>query len=433
MILLKAVSPKEDALVRAISTRILSLSYEDVDSGQDTLKLEVDNDDLALFGFPDIYQADAIIVQWGDPGNLTAPRKFRIKEIAGFLVWTLTATGEMWSGDQVAVRRIWDQEEVTEIVRKISAEMGYENPEVQEPEEMVFLTRQQFEPNARFLQRLAAEFGYAFWIDSKLHWVSRDVNGTPRRMLVFRGTSEPSSPGIVIGTPSVKFQFTRTKPQTVKGVSTENKAETKPGSAAVQPTLWTPSATGGPPRITTNGYGTLEYSSGTSAAKALFAEGKLLPAKHTETVYTPSGKPQKAGGMWRGKQDSASVEVTIVGIGDLSVGAVMELANFGAINDGKWYVRKVTHKQAADGFTQSLSLTRDSGKKAGKNAKDVPGKVNRVAAAGEKGTAGVPDNRPKEVRIIGNQYGTLETVERKEPASFTRFMERFGEKPEVKK
>lgn len=433
MILLKAVSPKDEALVKAISTRILSLSYEDVDSGQDHLKVEVDNDDLALFNFPDIFQADAIIMQWGEQGNLTPPRKFRIKEISGFLVWTLTATGEMWSGDQAPVQRLWEEEEVVEIVRKISAEMGYSNPDIQEPEEMVFITRQQFEPNARFLQRLAAEFGYAFWIDSQLHWKSRDANGTPRRLLVFRGTSEPSKPGLVVGTPTVKFSFTRSKPGQVKGVATENKAEAKPASATVAPPVWTPSANGGAPRITTNGYGTLEYSSDRAQAKTLFPEAKMLPTKHTEKVYTPSGKPQKAAGIWRGQQNVQSIEVPIVGIGDLVVGSLVELANFGAINDGKWYARKVVHKQAQDGFTQVVSLSRDSGKKAGRKAKDVPGAVNRAAAAGEKGTAGAPDTRPTEVRIIGNKYGTLETVQRKEPESFTRFMERFGPKTGEKK
>lgn len=433
MILLKAVSPKDDALVKAISSRILSLSYEDVDSGQDYLKLEVDNDDLSLFNFPNIFQAEAVVMQWGDPGNLTPPRKFRIKEIAGFLVWTLTATGEMWTGDQTPVRRLWEAEEVTDIIRKISVEMGFPNPDIQEPEEMIFLTRQQFEPNARFLQRLASEFGYAFWIDSRLHWRSRDAKGTPRRLIVFRGTSDPSAPGVVIGTPQVKFSFTRTKPADVKGVATENKAEKKPGSATVAPPVWMASTTGGPPRIVTNEYGTLQYSSGKAKAASLFAEGKLLPAKHSEVVHTPSGKPQKAAGKWRGKQDSQSMELPIVGIGDLVVGEVLELANFGAINEGKWYVRKVVHKQAADGFTQAVSLTRDSGKKAGDKAKTVPGSVNRATAAGEKGTAGAPDNRQKEVRIIGNRWGTLETVERKEPESFTRFKERFSPKGAEKK
>lgn len=159
----------------------------------------------------------------------------------------------------------------------------------------------------------------------------------------------------------------------------------------------------------------------------------MLPAKHKETVYTPSGKPQKAAGIWRGKQDVQSIEFSIVGIGDLVVGDVVELANFGAINDGKWYARKVAHKQATDGFTQALTLTRTSAKKAGDKAKEVKGAVNRTTAAGEPGTAGAPDTRKTEVRIIGNQYGTLETVERKEPTSFTRFMERFGPKSGVKK
>lgn len=433
MILLKAISPKDEGLVKAISSRILSLSYEDVDSGQDHLKLEVDNDDLSLFNFPNIFQAEAVVMQWGEPGNLTPPRKFRIKEISGFLVWTLTATGEMWTGDQKPVRRLWEEEEVTEIVRKISGEMGFQNPDIQEPEEMVFLTRQQFEPNARFLQRLASEFGYAFWIDSRLHWRSRDAKGTPRRVIVFRGTSDPSVPGVVIGTPSVKFSFTRSKPAEVKGVATENKAEKKPESATVAPPVWVQSPTSGEPRIVTNQYGTLQYSSGRAQAQTLFPEAKLLPAKHTEVVHTPSGKPQKAAGKWRGKQDSQSVELSIVGIGDLVVGDVLELANFGAINEGKWYVRKVVHKQASDGFTQAITLTRDSGKKAGDKAKTVPGSVNRAAAPGEKGTAGAPDNRQTEVRIIGNRFGTLETVERREPASFTRFMERFGPKGTEKK
>lgn len=428
MILIKPVSKRDEPLIKAISTRIMSLTYEDVDSGQDYLKLELNNDDLHLFDLQDLFQADAFIMQWGEPGNLTPPRKFRVKEITGFLTWTLKATGEMWSGDQKPVRRLWEEEEVVDIVRKIAAEMGFTEPDIQEPDEMVFITRQQFEPNARFLQRLASEFGYAFWIDSQLHWRSRDAVKSPRKLLVFRGTSDPSTPGIVIGTPTVKFTFTRSRPGKVVGVATENKAESKPSTSEVAKPIWKPSQKGGGPRLVANEYGTLQFVSDQAQTSSVFSEAKMLPTKHEETVYTPSGKPQKAAGKWRGQQSVQSIEVSIVGIGDLSVGSLIELANFGAINDGKWYVRKIVHKQAQDGFTQTLTLSRDSGKKAGSNAKNVPGSVNRSSAVGEKGTAGTPDTRPTETRIISNQYGTLEVVQRKSPSSFSNFVERFGKK-----
>ena len=151
----------------------------------------------------------------------------------------------------------------------------------------------------------------------------------------------------------------------------------------------------------------------------------MLPAKHEETIYTPSGKPQKAGGVWRGKQDTSEIEVKIVGAGDVVVGCVLELANFGAINDGKWYTRSVKHQQGADGFTQDIKLTRGSGKKVGKGAKDVPGKVNKAAAVGEKGTAGAANPRQTEVRIVPGTYGEFEEVMRDRPSGFTKFVDRY--------
>jgi hypothetical protein len=424
MIFLKAEKPKDASLVEAISSRILKLQYEATDSGQAYLKLEIENSDLALFSYEGFFDADAILIQWGAPGNMVPQHKVRIKKISGFQTLTLEGSNEMWKGDQTPLRRLWDNTEVTEIVRKVAGEMGYTEPDIQAPDEMVSLTRQQYEPNARFLQRLASEFGYAFWIDSTLHWRSRDAEQAPNTRIVYKGTSDPGVPGIVIGEPSVKFEFSRSQPGKVKGESLKDK--TKIATAANPPppvSFFAGTGSSPRPRITTSKFGTLQYSAEMAKARTTFAEGKEIPTKQETKVYAPGGNPQKAAGLWRGAQKVQSIEVTITGVATLAVGSVVEVANFGIINEGKWYVRKIDHRVDSGGFTQGLTLSRSSGKKTGEKKKPVPGNVNRAADANAAGTAGTSNTGP---RIVVRPYGTFTDVSRNKPEGTSEFFSRFG-------
>jgi phage protein D len=431
MLFLKAEKPKDKALIEAISSRILSFEYEAGDSGQDFMKLEVDNGDLALFEYEGFFDADAFLIQWGSEGNMAPQHKIRIKKITGFGSLTIEGTNEMWKGDQVPVRRLWDNEETAGIVRKVAGEMGYPNPDIQVPAEQTFVTRQQYEPNARFLQRIAKEFGYAFWIDSNLHWRSRDAAQAPTTRIVYKGTSNPSVPGVVIGEPSVKFEFTRSQPGKVVGEGMKDKAKEAPASSTPQVVLWGKGSTlTSKPRITTTRFGTLQYNAEEAKARSVFSEAKELPTKQEAKVYTPGGNPQKAAGIWRGAQSVQGIDVTIVGVGNLAAGSVVEVANFGRINDGKWYVRKIKHRLDGQGFTQALTLSRSSGKKAGASGKAVKGKVNRAADVNAKGTAGTAGSSGNGARITVKPYGTLTPVSRGSKDGYSDFFSRFkkGEK-----
>jgi phage protein D len=416
VILLKPDKPKDEAFIKAISKRIKSLSFEDEDNGKDFLKLELENSDLVLLDEVGFLDASSFFIQWGNIDNLTPMRKITIKKISGFLTLTVEGTGALWKEDQVAYKKLWSNKKIVEIVREISAEMGFLSPDIQEPDGYNSDSFQQFEPNSRFLARLAREVGYSFWVDSNLHWKAPDLKGSSAITLVFRGTTDEKQPGSIIGEPTVKWEFTREQPQQIIAKASVDKTKVAGASGTVQPVAM---VTGkGPttrPRYSMNAYGTLVYNTDVEKKAATFGEQKELPRKQTDTVYTPTGKPQKASGAWRGKQNTSSIEVKIRGVGYLSLGVVVTCANFGSINEGKWYVKKIKHEINAEGFTQSLTLTRTAGKKVGANGKPVVGKVNKTGDGLLSGPP-LPEFREEE-RLVTDANGTITKVTRKVPVA----------------
>jgi hypothetical protein len=412
VIILKAVQPKDAAFVKLIETRIKSLKFEDVDAGQDSLTLTVDNSDVVLLDTPGFLDATEILIQWGDIGNLTEQRKIKLKKITGFQTLEISGTGVLWSFDQVPVKRLWELQDITEIIHKLALEMGFERPDIQQPEAYYFDSFQQYEPNARFIARLARLVGYSFWIDSNFHWRARDAKGKTITTLVYKGTLEPSMPGYIIGEPSVKFELRRDDPEAVKATAavdkTLNKDPTKANSGFMNMLTTRP---GKPARFVMKGYGNLVYESKQEQRVNVFAEGLKLLSKYTTKVYAPSGKPTKAAGIWRGGQDKKhKMEVKIRGLGFLTIGALMELANMGKMNEGKWYIKKIVHEVTSSGFTQNLELTRNSGKM-GKAA--VAGKVNTSKS---DALFGPPLSEfTTETAIVKDADGNMKTIQRQVP------------------
>jgi phage protein D len=417
VILLKPDKPKDEAFIKVISNKIKTLSFEDSDSGKDFLKLELDNSDLALLNEVGFLDATSFYIQWGNINNMTPLRKINIKKISGFLTLTVEGTGVLWKQDQEAIKKHWDNQNISDIVKKIAKEMGFERPDIQEPEAYYFSSFQQYEPNSRFLARLAREVGYSFWVDDNLHWKAADLKGASVLSLVFRGTSDPSQPGCIIGEPTVKWEFTREQPAQIIAVATVDKTvKAGPSSNMVNAvTMGAGSGTKTRSRYSMTAYGTLVYNTDTEKKAATFGEQKELPRKQKDTVYTPTGKPQKAAGAWRGKQSTSEIEVKIRGVGYIRLGSIVTCFNFGSINEGKWYIKKIKHEvNGSDGFTQSLTLTRTAAKKAGADAKTVLGKVNKTSTASD--LFGPPmDEFREEEKLVTDANGTVTKVMRKVP------------------
>lgn len=217
VIILEGISAADKRFYDAISDRIRSLKFEDKE-GMSLFSIEVENRDLALFDNKILLEGKELYAQWGVPGNVTRKRKIILTKITGFSILTISGVSSIFKHDLKPQHRLWKSKKLDEIAKAIASEMGYENPDIEalppdwKPEDI-----QQYDTNARFLQRMADRVGYAFWVGpDNLHWRSRSVKGKPSLYLRWKGTvTDNRNWGDIKNEPELNIEFTRSKPHVV--------------------------------------------------------------------------------------------------------------------------------------------------------------------------------------------------------------------------
>jgi phage protein D len=387
MIILKSITKEGKKAVDLMSTRIESLEYVDSDGGMDQFKLTLTNKDQKLFNTSTLLENTELIAQWGDKENLTTPRKIILTKISGFEKVTIEGHAKaIWTQDIEDKKRLFENKTYIEIVREVSREMGFPNPDIQLLPNLESETVQQYEPNSRFLARLARRVGFTFWIDVRnLHWRPRDASRKPVVNLIYKGTENSSEFGKIKGTPKFNFSYTRSRPAEIKAVSRKNKAEKKSRPKVNLPRLKVDTSSGRSKLVAADNSGDLVTKSSTEESERTYANKKKAPAVHKEKKYSPSGKKRGYGQWQKRSMEIMTGTLDIYGISSLLPGDVVIISNVGEIFEGKWYIKEIKHKQTS-AFEQTLEVSRNSGKKVnkkGKNSKqskkdDVKGKVNKA-------------------------------------------------------
>lgn len=472
VIILEGKTEKDKQFLQQVTWRIRKISFEDKE-GLSLFSMELEHADLSLFGSDKVLlDGKEIYAQWGEGDNVTKKRKIILTKITGFSILTISGVSSLFTSDLEPKQRLWEGMKYTDIVKVVASEMGYENPDIEDlPSDWQLEDVQQYETNARFLQRLATRVGYAFWVGpDNLHWRSRSVKGKPSLYLRWKGTVlENRKWGDIKGEPEVKVEFSRSKPKVVvvkakkdrskmckdfgelsteeqrklanEQETTENKdidsaaytkiktindsdasdsekkeqildveagvsvAKLKTGNkkfrimvdigkrpddrmikktkeepateediakakAAIGDSWITGSTGTSPTPTTTKTYkitserstGNISISSDNRDKKQhTFAEGGKLDGVHKAVKHGPSGKSNRGYGKW--VSGLVELKITIYGLAKVYIGQICNLDGVGVFLNGKYYIRGVYHTVDKEGFTQILTITRDSGKK----------------------------------------------------------------------
>jgi len=414
---IRPLDPKDTEFTEQIRSRVQSLTFDDTDDGVDVLKLVLENTDRALSNSKKVIAGKGIIISWGESGNMVPSREItftRVKSSGTSLIYE--GKGKLFNSDLKPTYRRWDAVEVTELVRKVAREMGFNNPDISGLE-TEFVIKQQNTTNSRFLAKLAREFGVAFWIDNRnFHFKSRDITTPTRLRLVYRGVENGAGFGRIIGEPDIDFEYTRRKPSIVT-----NRTTPKVVAPGVRVEFKkAPDGTTVPVIIRTGAQTSEKQTVSGSSSKAAYAEKRNLPAKHEDRRYIAKAMFHKGSPQWQNKsRDKQTGTIPIHGDATLYPGDTIELYNYGEINEGKWYVRNIKHEVSRSQFTQKLGVSRTSGKKKiagnvkGKTVKRGNGILKRWLNIGIDIGKEVIKDELKSRTLSKGQYGKSKTVYKK--------------------
>lgn len=173
------------------SIRVLSFSFTDSERAADTMKLTVDNFDLANFDDPIWKKGNIVRAAWGYPGRMSTPRELVITKVTGFQQLTVEARARSVVMNRVVRTRLFENLRRSDVVRQIAQENGFEDVEIEDTEEVLPSISQARLTDAQFLRRLATDEGFEFFVDwDGLHFHPRRTDERPVRR--FRYYTDPT-------------------------------------------------------------------------------------------------------------------------------------------------------------------------------------------------------------------------------------------------
>jgi hypothetical protein len=375
--------------------RLLSLSFEDVETKADKLSLTVDNYDLTQFG-PMWQPGNLVRFMFGEHGRMSPAREMSIVRVRGFNPLTIEAHGgELLFSLRPRPDRRWERVRHSDVARDLAREAGFLDERVDVVETKVVHAEITQGPlnDYQFLNSLAAREGFWFYIDhAGFHFRPRDKKQPPARRFVYftdpgRGdilsisiddNRSPGKPGAV----SVGHRDPLTKATTIETVTAYDEPSLSSETAVVAPA---PNSLG------------KEFvfsSSATTGPEALTAAKSLAVA-----------------------QQEKGLMITMTARGDASVLAksVVEIDGIGPYLSGLYYVVSVKHDlDGGSGYKMTLKARSEGPKRAMTDGgallpttKPVEGVVNKETAAdapspGEVGTGSTP---MKEVQVRDTANG----------------------------
>lgn len=210
------------------AARLLSFSFEDKDKGKDKVKIKLENGDLDLIDwFP---PGATAAVRWGYPGNMTPWRVIQFTAIKGFREITFEARSLEAVLDRVERVEAYSGTYSQIVQRIVQDRYGFSGRmlHVDDTDTAYDMVCQMAETDAVFLNRLASEEGFVFYIDDTgLHWHAPKYDAPPIRVIEWKGPGENNE---IIGEPRLDFDMMRHYSKVKKkALDPEAKKELEPG------------------------------------------------------------------------------------------------------------------------------------------------------------------------------------------------------------
>lgn len=353
-----------------LTDRVEQFKFVDREKGADKLTLTVNNDKLQNFDDPVFERGAKLRVAFGN-GLATSPvRDMVIRKVTGSRTLTVEAiTKEGALMDTVKRRRRFENVRRSDVVRTISKEVGFTDPDIEDTADVFPSIAQGNMTDAQFLRKLAHLEGFEFYIDAfGLHWHRRRVDQAPVRSYIY---------------------FLDPVEGEILDFNVENDVTRRPGKVTVKGR--NPITKTDIEAVASNDDDTNRTTLAPFAVAIAGEDGRLIDASEvavettvTSNVATQTDADAEAKGKFR-KASQMAVKLNLQLRGDpaLQAKCVIECGGLGARLSGKYYVREVEHTlDAGGGYDMTAKTITDGfqggGRKPG-TAEDGGALLNTVA------------------------------------------------------
>jgi phage protein D len=356
-----------------LGTRLLSFAFEDCEQKVDKLTLTLDNFDLALFDREALMAGAVLEVSWGYPDAMAPPRRVVVKSMKGFQTLTLEGQALAALMNQQAKTRRWESKSRADVVRDVAKESGYDGAfvDIEDTKEVIDVVNQTAETDARFLKRLAAREGFAFWIDGTgLHFHRRKQDAPPAHVFTWYSDERGEVLSINVESDLVK----RAGSVAVKGRDPMGK------------TTLDSSSTADTAKRSTLG-DVLEVVDPKTGTTTLLKRNATASVAPTSSSTATAAAREAEARFVKAERETVKLTMQVVGDPSLAAKSIVEVRGVSSLLSGKYYVTDAKHSISSSGYTCDLKLSRDAkGKVADGGAKPQTGDKNAAALkkAGEK-------------------------------------------------
>lgn len=327
-----------------LSSRVISLTYEDDEKQADKCSLVVDNYQLENFDDPIWRKGNLLSVSWGYPGNMAPTRNCIIQIVKGARQLKVEALAKSIAMHKTTESRTFRDTTRAAVVSQIAQLNGY-GPDRQHIEDdgvthdTVVQAR---ETDAAFLQRLAGREGFVFFVDfDGLHWHRRKLGQAPIRTLTW---ADDPGEGDIVDFDVLNDVTAKPASITLAGRDPINKKDIR--------------VTGDNSSTSRSGIApVLEIVDPRTGATTRQANtGQAIVAHTTET--NPAAAQRHADGAYRNSV-LLTVELSLKLIGDPSMLAksIVNVAGLRSLS-GKYYVTKTKHT-VGPGYQMEAWVKRD--------------------------------------------------------------------------
>lgn len=435
-VLVSASNDAGDKEVLDLSDRILVMEFHDAENATSSCRMELANDDLALYKELGLRTGSIINISWGYMGNMSpfyelkiigssnsAHKKLKKRSeetrahysdkhrsisaqsdrntIKGFTVFKVEAASLGFEMHKDIKCRVFENMTRSEIARKIASEYGFSGTfvDVEDTKERYPIVTQARMTDAQFLKRLASKEGMFWSVDPEgFHFHRRRVEQAPVK--VFRYFTDPGE-GEITKIDELEINLGG-KPGavTVAGYDPINKKEIRhrATNANVTREVLAPEIELISPEDST-----------TRRIRRNASEHIIASPQHTIDSII-----REANGRYTDAQlSTAKINFDVIGDASIRAKTVFEMQGLTDLFDGKYYITECKHRIFNGGFDVSIKSRRDGTNKSGtksagslNKAAPTENKVTLVEVVNPEGSTTRYQFRDTKGRTIGSPAGS---------------------------
>lgn len=354
------VRPGRDGERIDLSSRVLSIEFEDEETKADRVVLSVDNWDLKNFDSPVWAKGNRIRVAYGYIGRMAPARDMIIKKVTGFTTLSVIAYSKAFLMDSVRRTRTFKNMTRSQAVAQVAEENGYgRDARTIQDTETVYPTIQQANvTDAQFIRRLSRKEGFEFYVDQNgLRFAARNIAAPPARLLAWRTDQR----GTIL---DINVQNDVTRQPSKYIIRGRDRLAKKDFEVEIDPiddlkqTL-ARAADVVPVAGPAVGVANALLSTVQQTPVVGQAASAVVAVVMSDEPTAEAAKKAFLRKAARRRQSTFKLEIEIVGDPLLLAKSVVRIGGIGELLSGNYYIKRHRHRISEQGYTGTLEVIRD--------------------------------------------------------------------------